>query len=246
MQFNMERWYSAVNQRFSMRKYSASPDEEEIKTLEEAAALLSTADVRLVVTQSDKVFAPNFLGMGKIKGTQCFAGILAKKGEPSMVGYLGEAFALECTAMGLGTCWLGQSFNKGAASASTNKNADEKLAAAISIGKPEESYTMRPRKTLSKLTGLTQTELIELPEWQQRAFECARMAPSAVNAQPWRFTADGDTIMLECVNNNFGFGEVDCGIAMLHIELGAAHAGVIGSWKTTDEYWRFTPEEFNN
>ena len=31
------------------------------------------------------------------------------------------------------------------------------------------------------------------------------------------------------------FGKLDCGIAMLHIELGAAHGGVFGEWTVSDD-----------
>ena len=42
---------------------------------------------------------------------------------------------------------------------------------------------------------------------------------------------------------NFGFGDVDRGIAMLHIELGAANEGVHGTWHKHKGDTRFVPEE---
>ena len=46
-----------------------------------------------------------------------------------------------------------------------------------------------------------------------------------------------------CNSNNWGFGEVDCGIAMLHIELGAAKYGVYGEWQMDEIEKYFIPYE---
>ena len=161
-----------------------------------------------------------------------------------MLGYLGEAFILECTALGLGTCWLGASFDEKAAERRIPLYGKEQIVCITPIGVPGESYTMRPRKSLSKLTGLTQKQLMELPEWQQRALECARMAPSAVNGQPWQFMVGSKSITVKNIASNYGYGKLDCGIAMLHVELGAAHAGVTGSWDMHENEMNFSPIAF--
>lgn len=159
-----------------------------------------------------------------------------------MVGYLGEAFILECCAMGLGTCWLGASYKKKLARDRTMISRHERVSCITPIGLPGEQYAGRPRRSLDKLTGLTQDELIGLPEWQQRALECARIAPSAVNAQPWSFEVKDDRIIVRCISNNLGYGMLDCGIAMLHIELGASHCDVSGEWKLQDRDAVFIPK----
>jgi hypothetical protein len=79
-------------------------------------------------------------------------------------------------------------------------------------------------------------EIVEgtAPEpWQEKAIEAARIAPSASNRQPWRFVV-GDrsiTVQADSPKDSDRFPKrLDCGIAMLHIELGAMAAGVKGKW----------------
>ncbi len=71
------------------------------------------------------------------------------------------------------------------------------------------------------------------PEWAVAAVETARLAPSAVNRQPWRFRLDGGGLVV-AKDSAFETPKVakrlDCGIAMLHAELGALAAGLDGLW----------------
>ncbi|MDO5111073.1 MAG: nitroreductase family protein [Clostridia bacterium] len=241
MSYTMERWYSATGQRFSMRKYGGAPEEADMEALAQTAKMLSGDDVRLVMGEDARVFKPIFLGGGKVKGTPCFAALIYTGDDLLRCGYIGESFILECTALGLGTCWLGGSYKKGVATAHIKVNKDERMAAVIAFGKPGESYVGRPRKTLAALTGLSQEALIELPEWQQLALSCARLAPSAVNGQPWEFRVEGESISVVRTGANFGFGRLDQGIAMLHVELGAAHGGMSGSWAVKEDAATFSP-----
>lgn len=245
MAFTMERWHSAVGQRFSVRKYRQEPNAEELETLFAQAKSLSACGVRIALAQNAKAFSPMLLGAGKVKGTTWFAAFLSRNADENMVGYLGEAFVLECTAMGLNTCWLGM-YNKKTVAAAIRMSEDEELTCITPIGIGAESYAARPRKPLDKLTGLSQEELQGLPEWQRMALECARMAPSATNAQPWRYVIEGESIRVCPTGNNFGFGKIDCGITMLHLELGAAHGGVAGEWKKEGTDSIFMPTSYEN
>lgn len=241
MERNMERWYNAVGQRFSVRKYAGAPPEEDLNSLFEAAELLSVRGVHIVLMRSESFFSKSLFGYGRISGTDCLAAIVSNGAEPETAGYLGETFALECAAMGLGTCWLGLPQFKRAALKELVLGKAEKLRIVMAFGVPAEKYAGRPRKGLDKLTGLTREELIALPEWQQRALECARLAPSAVNKQPWEFNPDANGISVRRLNENFGYAGIDCGIAMLHMELGAAHCGVSGEWEKTESGQLFRP-----
>jgi hypothetical protein len=70
--------------------------------------------------------------------------------------------------------------------------------------------------------------------WTKPAIEAARLAPSAANRQPWKLEIGESSIMVSADNRRLDFGvsrRLDCGIAMLHIELGALSAGVRGKWE---------------
>lgn len=245
MAFTMERWYEATGQRFAVRKYERGPNEEELTALKKQAEALSARGVRIVVAQGEKAFAPVIMGSGRVKGTDWFAAFLCKDAEPYSVGYLGEAFILECTALGLGTCWLGI-YNKKAVAAALELQEGETLSCITPLGVAAEKYASRPRKPLNKLTGLNQSQLQGLPEWQQYALGCARRAPSATNAQPWRFVVEEENLRIVNTSSNYGFGKLDCGIAMLHMELGAAHGGVAGDWEMQGTDAVFKPMSYGN
>jgi len=85
------------------------------------------------------------------------------------------------------------------------------------------------------------------PEWVWSALNDARMAPSAVNRQPWGFRvgAEGITVFVRGRGSEFGISRrLDCGIAMLHLEAGAAARGIFGKWEwlKTPDVARFTAD----
>jgi hypothetical protein len=88
---------------------------------------------------------------------------------------------------------------------------------------------MHKRKRLDELVTGTPKQ-----EWMTTALEAARLAPSAVNRQPWRFVLGDNSISIR-VDKARDASKVarrlDCGIAMLHLELGARHTGIHGNWK---------------
>ncbi|MFA5605548.1 MAG: nitroreductase family protein, partial [Dehalococcoidales bacterium] len=81
------------------------------------------------------------------------------------------------------------------------------------------------------VTGLSYEQS---PEWIKDAIEAARLAPSAVNRQPWGFNIeeDGITVFVRSGGTDFNISyRLDCGIAMLHIEVAALNAGIGGKWE---------------
>lgn len=226
----MEKWYQAIERRCSIRKFRSEPTAEELQSLQAVAESLAAYDVRIEIAKSDKIFASG-LGAPKIRGTDCFAAFISSDGRSKYVGYIGELFILECVSRGLGTCWLGASFRMGAAQKAVKLYQGEAIVCVTPLGYAAEDFKLTPRRSVSSLTGLTVQNFVELPKWQQCAIESARRAPSAVNAQPWAFEAGEDYVAVINTSSNLGYGKLDCGIAMLHMELGAAHYGVGGDWE---------------
>ena len=64
------------------------------------------------------------------------------------------------------------------------------------------------------------------PAWAVAAVEAARRAPSGANKQPWRFRLEGGSLVMGRAEKLYWTAPIDLGIATLHIELAAAHAGV--------------------
>lgn len=91
------------------------------------------------------------------------------------------------------------------------------------------------------------------PAWAAEGVRLARAAPSAANRQPWRFTLDqapatratatatappeprldGSVTITAVTRGPEGrvARRLDCGIAMLHFEVGARLMGTLGSWE---------------
>ena len=91
----------------------------------------------------------------------------------------------------------------------------------------------KKRLDLDKLI-INKENLDELPEWVKTALKAARLSPSAVNRQPWRFKIGKNSITIQLDSeekNKKQAKNIDCGIAMLHLEVGALKAKVSGSWE---------------
>ena len=72
------------------------------------------------------------------------------------------------------------------------------------------------------------------PDWVNICLEAARLAPSAANRQPWSFDVQDDSITVFVRTRGLGFNvskRLDCGIAMLHLEVAAVDSGCKGEWE---------------
>lgn len=172
----------------------------------------------------------------QIKGTDVYAVIVAKRGTPMEVeGYMGEALVLEATSMGLGTCWLGAGFYSDIINRNVDLQTDEAVHCVISIGKANLPAFAPKRKELVKVCGMDEAQLGQLGAWQKEAVLAARLAPSAINQQPWKIVADKTSVsILETTVLYKKYAPLDRGICMLHAAVGAAKAGRTGLWKKVD------------
>lgn len=241
----VDRWYPAIELRHSTRIYSSKPvEEEKLAAIHHVCRTWSPSDcVRAVFKGSpgEEVFRGIIGGYGKIRGNAAYVAFAGKRSSPDvneMIGYLGEAVILEATALGLATCWVGGFFRKDAVAGELHLAPDEHVFAVTPLGYPPERpdfeerlmrgfKTGRKRKPLASLvSGLPENRW---PRWVRAGLDAARLAPSAVNRQPWRFFIDdsGVTLATDGKRDLFSVSRrLDCGIAMLHFELGALSVGV--------------------
>ena len=84
-------------------------------------------------------------------------------------------------------------------------------------------------------TAVEAAQLGQLGAWQKEAVLAARLAPSAINQQPWKIVADKTSVsILETTVLYKKYAPLDRGICMLHAAVGAAKAGRTGLWKKVD------------
>jgi len=223
-------WYDAMYARSSVRKYTGAPDQEQIARLGLLCKKLSWQGITVRMFKGPGLKA-------QIKGTDVYAIIVAKRGTPmEMEGFMGEALVLEAAAMGLGTCWLGAGYVPEIINRNVNLQTDENVHCVIAIGKCDMPAFAPKRKPLAKISNVTEEKLAELGAWQQEAVKAARIAPSAVNMQPWRIEADKTSVSI--LEPEFvlikKYAALDRGICMLHAAVGAYHAGREAIWKKVE------------
>jgi hypothetical protein len=168
---------------------------------------------------------------------------------------VGEAAVLEATALGLDTCWVGGFFDPKRVGLMVETASSERVLAVSPVGFARDalSGTERAMRGMSRAHRRKALEVIaagsaDWPAWARSAAECVRIAPSAVNRQPWRLRLDGDSLVIardSGVETPKVTKALDCGIAMLHAEIGALAAGAEGAWSDmTDgrDVAAFTPQ----
>jgi hypothetical protein len=209
-------------------------------------APFAQARSRLVTGSVDGVFRGIIGSYGRIKGAPAFIAFIGDMDDPFIqekVGYTGEGIILEATALGLGTCWVGGFFRPKAVASLIDVGDKERVLAVTPVGhaQPSESWEeksmarlarSRSRLPLSKLVRGLPSE--KWPDWVSICLEAARLAPSASNRQPWGFDVQESSITVFVRTDGPEFSvskRLDCGIAMLHLEVAAANCGRKGEWE---------------
>jgi len=260
---NAAAWREAIPLRHSRRSYDQTPAPAAALAALEALALEARVPhARAVVLPEapQSLFAGILGSYGGISGSHsalAFVGDGSHEAD-AWVGYIGEALVLEATHLGLGTCWVGGLFNGHVASRLAGTSAGERVYGVSPLGTPIDHVTLKERLLMggARAKRRLSSEVFApahqgWPEWARSALPPVRIAPSAMNRQPWRFALDGDGSTLDLgYDGDVGMRvtkRLDCGIAMLHAELGMAEAGVTGRWEVlgTDaapQVARFTRE----
>ncbi len=193
---------------------------------------------------------------GVIHGANSFIGITVENTETAMeaVGYTFEKLVLTATAIGLGTCWLAGTFNREQFSGAVNIQNGQLFPIVSPIGYPAKKPTLvdtlfrkggksDQRKPWSELffendfsTPLTEESAGEY------AFplEMLRLAPSAVNRQPWRVVMKDEVFHFYREANPrakhaYDLQRLDVGICACHFHLAVADKGLTGSFVKLSE-----------
>jgi hypothetical protein len=251
MQIPVDKWYPAVFKRCSRRQFNARNLPESILShllsfTQNLNRHIQGARAVVVTDEPEEIFKGAIGSYGKIKGAPAYVAFLGNMKDPNVqekVGILGEFFILEATSIGLATCWVGGFFKPDVAQAHINFDSDEQVIAISPLGFVEDKFTLEEKLMSSLVTSRKRKNLetllvgsseVPLSNWVSTALEAARLAPSAVNRQPWRFTLENEVLRVSVDNgrdSSHVSKRLDCGIAMAHIEVGAKYMGVTGEWK---------------
>jgi hypothetical protein len=244
----IEDWAAAVRVRKSRRAFKEKrPIPHHFAELAaHCEGFVPFEGVRVVAVErpSTYIFTGIIGGYGKIKDAPSVLLFIGQEGldhVEAMVGYTAEAAILEATRLGFATCWVSGSFNRRKVGKLVDLEPGEKVFAVAAVG-----YAIDvPDRTERFMSGAVKSgerkpmsEIapgVDSGKWPAWAFEgvlLARLAPSAANLQPWRFRLEDGAAVVSVDGPDGRYPKaLDCGIAMLHFELGALTNGGVGGWE---------------
>lgn len=216
----------AIIARHSVRKYTKKPLEPSvIEALQKKIEQVNdegNLHIQLVLDEP-RAFS-GLLSYGKFYNVRNYLVIAGPRDKTLEVraGYYGQLLVLYAQTLGLNTCWVGLSYRK--IEGTYSLDGDEKVLCYIALGYGETPGNFHKTKTVGQLGGVT----AESPAWYRAGVEAARLAPTAVNQQKFRFeltgqiTADGRSIVKADKGHSiFGYTSIDLGIARRNFEIGA-------------------------
>ncbi len=177
-------------------------------------------------------------------------------------GYVAEYLALKLTENEIGSCWISTNSNEDIIDEKLGLSDAETVVAILALGYAKNNIKIsgifsKTRKggyrhvdakvnRGDESTRLSSTEIVFLDKWGEKidydelanygmaeSMAYMRLAPSALNRQPWRFviTRDGVTLFIredDYDNNRQSYTEA--GIAMLYFEVAMSSDGIAGKW----------------
>lgn len=246
-----------ITARHSVRGYKnhplSTPQREDINKCIKQITNPFSSDVTFHLLNKSASEAGEKIGTyGVIKGASDFVGASAAPGELSLeaIGYAMEIVILHLTSLGLGTCWLGGTFDR-SGFARAMKLKEGNLFPVISpIGYPEKKQ--RFMDSMARRFAKSDHRF----EWNQLFFqedfshpltksaagdyafplEMLRLAPSAANKQPWRIVQVKNTYhfyearSLKDNKHHIDIQRTDVGIGACHFHLAALELNLQGKF----------------
>ena len=262
-----------VKARYSVRTYQERPLSAEAKEqINACIASLSnpfSVEVRFRLLETETAAHSEKLGTyGMIKGAKDFIGAAVPGGAFALeaLGYDFEKLILYAAHLGLGTCWLGGTFNRSKFAAAMHVTENELFPAVSPVGYPA------PQKRLAESLARRMVKADQRKDWGTLFFknnftvplekgdageylfplEMLRLAPSASNKQPWRILLSENAIHFYEAKTPgysdraaFDIQRVDMGIAACHFHLAALEKGMPGTYKKLPEPKTEVPEHMH-
>lgn len=266
------KYMQSIRDRISVRTYEDK--QIEVELMHKLNAFLNEINQEVHELMKFKIISNNELDSkqsiklgtyGVINGTNTFiAGIIKRDGHEVELGYQLEKFVIYATSLGLGTCWLGGTYNRKDFENHLSLEDNESLVILIAIGykKDKQSFIDSAVRLVAKSNQrkrweeLFFNESIDTPLNKEligdysTALEMVRIAPSASNKQPWRIVKrDKYFDIYLCRTQGYGIMGYDIqlndiGIAKYHFECVAQELNLKGKWIISEAVqisnWEYT------
>lgn len=253
--FSVEK---TVLQRYSVRTYDPRPVEQELREkLMDFAAGLSNPfgpGIRIQFIDAAAAAKGEKLGTyGFIKGAQLYMAVTVpnEAHAAEALGYEFEHLVLYATSLGLGTCWLGGTFDRKAFASKIRIEENEVFPILSPVGyaaqkirvseeifkKAFKSGGRKPWETMFFQDSFKQTLTKKAAGEYQYPLEMVRMAPSAVNKQPWRVVVSKEGIHFFLKHSpgsevlSLDMQRIDMGIALCHFHLAVCERNLPGRFE---------------
>ena len=232
-----------LGQRHSVRSYSLKPLSESIlRNLKAEITDINTHYSGMhfqLVTNDDSAFRGIRKSYGFFRNPRNYVAAVVDKSFPHVLkkaGYCAEQIVMKAVELGLGTCFVGGTFD--ASSVPVQIRADWKLLFVVLIGYAEEDKRRAMDRFITKIVHRKE------PDWQslyvdkgvpletalikQPALETALKvlltAPSALNKRPVRLTLDRENKVIPFLPTSAKDREIDLGIAIWNLEAAIGDA----------------------
>ncbi|MBR2731894.1 MAG: nitroreductase family protein [Clostridia bacterium] len=232
---------TALEKRYSVRTYTAPPSEAQTAFIDAALQKLNAASGLTAAYLADgaAAFASRTKTYGMFKNVQALILLKGPQDLPHLceaAGYYGQALVLDLWEQGVGSCWVGGTFDKEKLAVP----AGETLVCVLTVGQFDAPGTkdkvilnrLHKRKPISARI----TADFSLPTWLAAAMEGVRLAPSAVNAQAPHFSWQGG-VATATIDDEHPMHLVDLGIAkqnFVQVAGGSFALGRGGSYTPDD------------
>lgn len=259
-----------VNARSSVRTYEnrdlSANEKAQINAYIDNLSNPFSADVTFRLLEKASSTDGEKLGTyGVIKGAGNYIVASAADKELALeaLGYSFEKLILYATSLGLGTCWLGGTFNRSGFAAAMNLKEGDLFPCISPIG-----YPAGKKSTIESLMRWV-SKADQRKEWSELFFkqnfsqplmkddagefafplEMVRLAPSAVNKQPWRIVQENDAYhfylarSLKSDNEKVDIQRVDMGIATCHFHMALLEKELPGKFQKLAKPGIQSPEQ---
>lgn len=188
------------------------------------------------------------MGCPVVVGTELYIGAKMKDAPHlnEAFGYAFEKLVLYAQSLGIGTVWVGGTMDRNAFENAMELAEDEVMPCVSPIGYPAKKMSLREsmmRKGVKADERLGFEDIVYVNGFEQHLtsdeagklflpIEMVRLAPSAVNKQPWRMVVMDDVVHFylqrsrKISGGRLDMQKIDLGIALCHFELTAKEVGL--------------------
>lgn len=244
-----------IRKRRSVRSFRDEPlrEEDANRIMEFAATADNPYDLPISWSLLDR---KNGLSSPVIVGEHMFIAGKMKKAPHAeeAFGCAFEKIVLFAESLGVGTTWIAGTMDRKAFEKAVSLEEDEVMPCMSPLGYPAEKMSLREtmmRKGVKADSRLPFSELFfdgsfdrplteEAAGNLRTALEAVRLAPSAVNWQPWRIVLSGDRVHFYVkhskirIEKEWDIQKIDLGIALCHFDLVAKESGLTAEFAIED------------